>query len=313
MTFSHLADYCEKHYYGRAKYHEGRKVEGVRGHATAKGQINALRAHFGKRLLRSIRYADLKAYRAARLNTKSERTDRSLSIATVNRELSALRRMLNVALAEGWVLRNPFNSGAPLINAADERKRERILSRGEEKKLLEACAERQRQHLRPLVIAAIDTGMRKGELLKLTWRDVSLDGRTIHVRAFHTKTMTARDVPVSQRLLAELQHLWGVSPKNPDGLVFGIKDNCRMAFTSARDDAGLSDVRFHDLRHTAATRLIQRGISLVEVGRILGHSQPTTTYRYVNPDSLTIQRAAEAIDAFHAEPQKAEEASQMVN
>src|ERR1041384_1828625 len=154
--------------------------------------------------------------------------------------------------------------------------------------------------------------MRRGELLKLQWSKVDLDNRVIHVKASHTKTLTDRDVPISQRLAAELRRLWEVSPKQ-EGLVFGIKDNARMSFTSARSDAGLADVRFHDLRHTAATRLVQQGLSLAEVGRILGHSQPTTTYRYVNPDGTTLQRAAEALDAFHAEQEKKETVSEMVN
>lgn len=163
------------------------------------------------------------------------------------------------------------------------------------------------------MIAALDTGMRRGELLKLRWTDVDLDGRTIHVRAFHTKTATARNVPISQRLERELRRLWEVSPKHTDGLVFGIRDNARVAFCSAREAAGLYDVRFHDLRHTAATRLARSGMSLSEVGRILGHSQPTTTYRYVNADSTTLVRAAEAIDSFHAEVPKADANSEMVN
>jgi integrase len=315
ITFADLADYCEKHYYKAAQYHDERKVAGVRGLATAKGQIKVLREYFGNKRLRRITYADLRDFRAARLQTKSERTDKSLSIATVNRELSTLRRMLNVAVSEGWIIRSPFNSGAPLISTADERRRERILTADEEKALLLACSERQRAHLRPLVIAALDTGMRKGELLKLRWSQLDLDVRVIHVRAFHTKTMTARDVPVSQRLHAELQRLWDISPKDAGGLVFGIRDNVRMAFDSARTDAGLSDVRFHDLRHTAATRLVQKGLSLAEVGRILGHSQPVTTYRYVNPDETTIRRAAEALDSFNAEAskEKPDEAGGMVN
>ncbi len=311
MTFAELCDYCEKHYYKEAVYRDERKIEGVRGIHTAKYQLKALREYFGKRRLRSISYADLKAYRSARLQTKSERTDRNLSIATVNRELSALRRMLNVAQAEGWIPQNPFNRGEPLINLADERKRERILSRDEETRLLDACAPLQRQHLRPLLIAAIDTGMRRGEMLKLRWSEVNLEGRKIHVRAFNTKTMKARNVPIAQRLYVELQRLWDISPKDPQGLVFGIKDNARMAFTSAREAAGLSDVRFHDLRHTAATRMA-RTMSLSEVGRILGHSQPQTTYRYVNVDDATLQRAQVAIDAFHAES-KEKESSVMVN
>ena len=313
MTFAELADFCEKHYYKAAEYRGERKIEGVRGLATVKGQIKILREYFGERRLRSITYADLRAFRAYRLQTKSERTDRELSIATVNRELSTLRRMFNVAVAESWIQRNPFSAGPALISAADERKRERILTRDEEARLLDACSPIQRQHLRPLLIAALDTGMRRGELLKLRWTDVDLDGRTIHVKAFNTKTATARDVPISQRLERELRRLWEVSPKQADGLVFGIRDNARMAFGSAREDAKLDDVRFHDLRHTAATRLARSGMSLAEVGRVLGHSQPTTTYRYVNADSVTLVRAAEAIDSFHAEAPKADAKSEMVN
>lgn len=313
MTFDDLAAYCEKHYYKQAEYRDERKIEGVRGLATAQSQLKALKEYFGKRRLRSITYATLKAYRTQRLQTKSERTERELSIATVNRELSMLRRMLNVAQSEGWIPQNSFNKGKPLISMADERKRERILSRDEETKLLDACAPIQRQHLRPLIICALDTGMRRGEMLKLRWSEVDLERRMIHVRAFNTKTMIARDVPISQRLDVELRRLWEVSPKEATALVFGIRDNARMAFTSARTEAGLQDVRFHDLRHTAATRMA-RVMSLPEVGRILGHSQPTTTYRYVNADAATILRAASAIDSFHAEVDSEGAAkSEMVN
>jgi integrase len=315
LTFAELADYCEQHYYKAVQYQDDRKIAGVRGLATAKTQIKVLREYFGKKRLRRIPYADIRDFRAARLQTTSKRTEKTLSIATVNRELSTLRRMLNVAVTEGWIPRSPFTTGPSLISTADERRRERILSADEEKKLLAACSVRQRAHLRPLVIAALDTGMRRGELLKLRWTQVDLDGRVIHVRALHTKTLTSRDVPVSQRLLTELLRLWELSPQDPEGLVFGIKDNARMAFTSAREEAELADVRFHDLRHTAATRLVQKGLSLAEVGRILGHSQPQTTYRYVNPGAETIRRAAEAMDSFHAEAinEKAETASVLIN
>lgn len=87
-------------------------------------------------------------------------------------------------------------------------------------------------------------------------------------------------------------------------LVFGITDNVKRSFTAARNAAGLSDVRFHDLRHTAATRLVRGELPLPEVGRILGHTQPKTTYRYVNADASTASRAA-AI--FHEASQRVEQ------
>ena len=74
-----------------------------------------------------------------------------------------LRRMLNVAQREGWILRNPFAAGDSLISLADENKRERILTREEEMKLLAACDTPQRAHLKGIIICAIDTGMRQGE------------------------------------------------------------------------------------------------------------------------------------------------------
>ncbi len=89
--------------------------------------------------------------------------------------------------------------------------------------------------------------------------------------------------------------------------VFGIYDNVKRSYTAARKAAGLLDVRFHDLRHTAATRLVGAHIPLSEVGRVLGHTQANTTYRYVNANAETAKRAAAALDAFNCEGTPAEE------
>jgi integrase len=75
----------------------------------------------------------------------------------------------------------------------------------------------------------------------------------------------------------EFERLRADAPDNPDGLIFGIIDEVKRSFTAARSKAGLNDVRFHDLRHTAATRLVGAHIPLSEVGRVLGHSQANTT------------------------------------
>ena len=106
---------------------------------------------------------------------------------------------------------------------------------------------------------------------------------------------------MTTRLYLELEGLWDKSEKNPDALVFGVTNNVKNSFTAARNAAGLSDVRFHDLRHTAATRLVGLHMPLAEVGRVLGHTQPSTTYRYVNANAETARRAAAALDSFNAE------------
>ncbi|MDQ3175622.1 MAG: site-specific integrase, partial [Acidobacteriota bacterium] len=281
------------------------------------------------RRLQSISYGEIRAYRAARLKqpTPSDiaRHERELvtdakakltvtrAIATVNRELSKLRRMLNIAQREGWIKTNPFLAGESLISNADERKRERILTREEERRLLEACTDPRRAHLRPIIIAAIDTGMRRGELLSLKWRDVDLEHGVILIQAFNTKTMKERELAMTTRLKHELAKLYEQSTQDPAVRVFGILDNVKRSYTAARKAAGLLDVRFHDLRHTAATRLVGAHIPLSEVGRILGHTQANTTYRYVNANVETARRAAAALDAFNAANESATPTTDAVN
>src|SRR5438270_13486985 len=119
-----------------------------------------------------------------------------------------MRRLLNIAEREGWILRNPMRNGDPLISIADERKRERIVTREEELRLLTACENRYRKHLRPIVICALDTGMRRGEIFGLKWSDVDFEERVLTIRAFNTKTMQERQVSLTTRLMIELEKLW---------------------------------------------------------------------------------------------------------
>jgi integrase len=298
MTFLDLATYFEKEYLKPAEYVDGRKVAGVRSIVPAKANVKALKDHFGKRLLRGITHSDIREFRAIRLATKTK-AKKQRSIAAVNRELEKMRRLLNIAEREGWILRNPMRSGDPLISMADERKRERIVTREEELRLLAACENRYRKHLRPIVICALDTGMRRGEIFGLKWSDVDFEERVLTIRAFKTKTMKERQVSLTTRLMIELERIWEESPKNKDFLVFGFTDNVKKSWTSVRTKAGLPDVRFHDLRHTAATRLVAAHLPLPEVGRVLGHTQANTTYRYVNANIETTRRAAAFLDAFN--------------
>ncbi|HEV8427459.1 MAG TPA: site-specific integrase [Pyrinomonadaceae bacterium] len=300
MTFLDLATYFEREYLKPAEYIEGRKVAGVRSISPAMAAVKALKDHFGRRQLRGITHSDIREFRAERLATKTK-AKKQRSVAAVNRELEKLRRLLNIAEREGWILRNPMRSGDSLISVADERKRERILTREEELRLLAACDNRYQKHLRPILICALDTGMRRGEIFGLTWGDVDFEERVLTIRAFNTKTMKERQVSLTTRLVIEMEKLWEASPKIKDELVFGFTNNVKKSFTSVRSKAGLSDLRFHDLRHTAATRLVAAHLPLPEVGRVLGHTQANTTYRYVNANIETTRRAAAALDAFNTD------------
>jgi integrase len=240
------------------------EVDATGGRSLAKEHMTFfdLATYFEKQYLKPAEYVDGRKVAGVR--------SLSPAIATVNRELEKLRRLLNIAEREGWLLRNPMRGGDPLISIADERKRERILTRDEELRLLAACENRYQKHLRPILICALDTGMRRGETFGLKWSDVDFEERVLTIRAFNTKTMKERQVSLTTRLAIELEKIWEESPKVKDELVFGFTNNVKNSLTSVRTKANLPDIRFHDLRHTAATRLVAAHLPLAEVGRVLG-------------------------------------------
>jgi integrase len=317
MTFNDLADHYSAHYLKPAEYVDGRKIAGLRDVDRAKGFLITFREHFGNRKLREITYGDIYSYRSERFSIHTH-YKRPRTLASMNRELAVLRRILNIALREGWILKNPFNAGEPLISTAGERKRERILTLDEETRLLAACVHPQRTHLRPLLIALLDTGARKGEMLKLCWRDVCFESRLITIQALNTKTLTGRQVAMTQRLYDELQMLWANSNKDLLGRVFGVRDNVRNSFSSVCKAAGIKEggldgLTLHCLRHTAATRLVRGQMPIQMVGRILGHTQVNTTYRYLSANVETAQQAAAIFDALHTTTEATPEESEMVN
>ena len=154
MTFAELADRFIKECLKPAVYVHGRKVEGVRSVIPAKIAVEALKAHFGKKKIRSITHGDIKAFKSLRLKTPTKqdlaRHKRALktdpkaelqvtrTIAAVNRELAKMKRIFNWAVRHDFLLKSPFQSGEPLISNADEVHRQRVLSRAEEAKLLAA-------------------------------------------------------------------------------------------------------------------------------------------------------------------------------
>jgi integrase len=213
----------------------------------------------------------------------------------VNRELEVLRRVFNVAVREGWMFKNPFNMGDSLISKADEKQRQRILSYEEEERLLAACDGR-RKHLRAIIIFQIDMGTRRNEAFTLIWADVDFNARQVTVKEINSKTAKARTIGMTERVAELLWELYQKSHEKPDSLVFGIKDNVKKSFVSARIEAGLDDLRLHDLRHTFCSRLVEAEVPIAEGARVSGHDQLSTFYRYVNANSDTIRRASEALD-----------------
>lgn len=320
LTFNDLADFYAQRYLHEAVYVSGQKVSGLRDVARPKELLKHFRAYFGKVKLREITYGHLLSYRDKRFKVltqyKQQRT-----LASWNREAAVLRRILNIACQQGWILKNPFHCGDPLIIVSAERRREKILTVSEEVKLLEACdSHPYRSHLKALLIFLLDTGCRKGEALKLRWRSVCFDSRVISIEATTTKTLRSRQVVMTERLFRELSELFESSAGDANGQVFGITSNVRNSFASACEIAGIKHggidgLTLHSLRHTAATRLVQSGMNPQIAGRLLGHSQPQTTYRYLSADLETAKQAASILEALQpqATAPQATEASEMVN
>ncbi|NOT63947.1 MAG: tyrosine-type recombinase/integrase [Acidobacteria bacterium] len=312
QTFADLADYYEEHYLVPPVYIDNRKVAGLRNYKDLKRRLKVLRAHFGKRRLRQLTYGEIEQFKRKFLATPTQKgTARSL--ADTHRVLTLLRSMLKVAEREDWITRSPFGRGKPLVSMSDEKPRERVLSREEEQRLLACCVGR-KAALKPLLICALDTGMRRGELISLKWENVDLQNRLIQIEAFNTKTMRERAVPMSNRLTNELQQLYEASNGSVDELVFNSRGWIHNQLKRACKLAGIDDFRLHDCRHTCATRLVQGGLPLTEVARILGHTTIAMTYRYANADSTTLFRAVAILDGYFAQAEPyVEMRSTMIN
>jgi integrase len=320
MRFRDLAEIYEKRKLFDAEYHgigkARRKVAGVRSLAPSQHYLNVLREYFGSKLLKSITHSEIEDFKAKRLKEPSIRGERS--IADVNRALELLRTIMRFANRNGWLSKSPFEMGDSLISKANEVKRERVLSFDEESRLLGVCTGERpvsyirngkevhttrkggREHLKALIIVALDTAMRKGELLKLRWHDVNFPMRLITITAMNSKTSKERKIGMTQRVFQELETLWNKSPQDPEILVFGIKDNFQNGFTNILNEAKIEDFRFHDIRHTAITRMVNAGLPPMEIMKVSGHTQWTTFARYVNPNEDTVKRIADVLGAYHA-------------
>jgi integrase len=287
FTLPELCDYYEENYCQPAEFVEGQKIHGMKDWKKVQSFLKLYKAHFGKIKLRDLTYEHIRSFRLKRLRTPTKRGQRT--ITTVNRELTWLRRILNIATQKGWVQKNPFHCGDSLISAAAEKKRERILTLTEQERLLAACAGR-RRHLRLPILFLLYTGLRHREMLTLHWEDVDLENGIILIKAQYSKTEKARMVGLPSRIIEELKAL-----PIREGKVFKYKVYINKTFDVVRKAAGLPDVRVHDLRHTFATRAAKR-VELAQLANVLGHSQLETTYRYINNDIETAKRVAAAVE-----------------
>jgi len=199
---------------------------------------------------------------------------------TVNRYHASLSKAFATARRKwGWLDKNPMSDVEKL---KEPKGRVRFLSDDERLALLEACRESRSKQLYPIVVLALSTGMRKGEILGLTWKAVDL--KRGHVTLIDTKNGETRGVPVTGKALELLRDHAKVRRLDTQ-LVFpsweGNKPmEIREAWLNALERAGIEDFHFHDLRHTAASYLAMSGATLAEIAEILGHKTLAMVKRY---------------------------------
>lgn len=204
---------------------------------------------------------------------------------TVNHKVSHLSMMLKTAMDKGWIDTMP-----KLVRRKPNKGRIRFINEAEEQALLDACLALGFDELRDLVVLAIDTGFRRGEILGLTPRDF-INGK-VHLYDGETKSGRGRSVPATARVEAIMK-----SRRTGNRVFSYTNQSLFRAWGLVRDYMGMSgDKQFvvHMLRHTCATRLVQRNVPLPVVKEWMGHSAITTTMRYVQfaPDSLNVAKLA---------------------
>lgn len=256
-----LADFAD-----RFLLHAKAQIRAWRRYETSVGN---LKAFFGNMDLTAITPEAVDKFKLARVEDVEK--------ATVNRDLSCLRRMFNLAIKWNHARENPVRVAGLF---SEKMGRVRYLTRGEFERLLDACAE----HLRPIVTVAVHTGMRQGEMLTLTWSAVDLENGFASVD--DPKNATPRKVPLNETARETLTRLRESTRSvkvfcDADGHPLPSR-TLHHQFKKALKKAGIVDFRFHDLRHTCASWLAMAGVPILTIQSVLGHKDIRMTLRYAH-------------------------------
>jgi len=245
---------------------------------------------------------------------RTKKINDGLKPATVNRQLMTLKAVLSKAVEWGVINKHPLTNVKPL--KIDSKGKIRFLTDDEELRLRKALDVREARiikqrdtgnewreargkklytdlkdqsfadYLKPLVILAMNTGMRRGELFDLTWHNVDFKKRNITIEGKTSKSGTTRHIPLNDEALGTLIAWRNQTDSN--SLVFpnpntGKRfDNIQTAWENLRTSSKIKDFRFHDLRHHFASKLVMAGVDLNTVRELLGHSELSMTLRYAH-------------------------------
>lgn len=215
--------------------------------------------------LSELRVADFAEYRDQRLA--------EIKPSSLKRQLTPIRHLFRVARDE-WNLPIVENPLERLKLHAPDQPRDRRLRAGEYEKLLAAAQDTRNEHILPIIQLALETGMRRGELLAIKSHDIDFEQRLLRIPL--TKNGHTRTIPLSAKAVALLRSYEGI-----EGRLFPLSGNAfKLCWTRLRKRAGLPDLRFHDLRHEAISRFFEKGLTIPEAALISGHRDARMLFRY---------------------------------
>ena len=261
MQFVTLADLLDRYEKDITSTKKSKEIERLRIGKMKRSWISKIRLH-------TLRPHHIAKYRDERLQ--------EIQGNAVARDMSLISHAIETAIRE-WnfpLTRNPVKV---VRKPASNRSRDRRLEIGEAQSLIKAVNQCKNIWLTPLVEIALETGMRRGELLSLKWSDVDLHKQTAHLPM--TKNGSSRTVPLSTKAIEVFTSL----PRDMSGIVFPVSPYAlRGVWRRATKRAGIKDLRFHDLRHEATSRFFEKGLNVMEVASITGHKDLRMLQRYTH-------------------------------
>lgn len=239
---------------------------------------------FGEKIIQEIATEQIERYKIKRLKDE-------VMPATINRELALLKHMFTMGMKWSKLKSNPAKE-VKLLDGEVERVR--YLMPDEVQTVLSNCNE----FLRPIVTVAVNTGLRKGELLGLKWENVNLELGIISIMKTNTKNKVRKDIPMNEIVRATIEEIERKGQYvfcKEDGKPFKYS-GVRKSFEKAVRESGIEDFRFHDLRHTFASSLVMEGIDITTVKELMGHKDLKMTLRYAHLSPMYKSKAVNVLD-----------------
>lgn len=262
-------------------------AENKKSYETDKSRIKLIKEYFRNiKFIKEIKSEHIEGFKKFLLK-------REITKTTVNRYLEVLSKMFNMAIDNEWLIKNPIKKGMkfPIKNY-----QLRFLTEDEEVRIFNVCP----AHFKPLIICALNTGLRKSNIQHLRWNNVFLEDRLIEIT--ENKGNKHIKIYINDILYDTLSSI----NKNSEFVFINPRtkrvysDECfRDYWNGVKTAAGIDNLRFHDLRHTVGTRLAKANVPVPVIKEVLAHSDVRTTMRYIHSAQKEVQEAMSVLNSYN--------------